>query len=505
MFPGRVLRAAAAAFAIFVSAAASAEEAPPAAALPPAVEHARQMILAGDPVGALELLRALAAERPGDVDILFFRGMAATTAASLSEGHPSAPANDDDRLALYDEAATNYRAILDERPGFAAARLELARVLFERGRCLAEPDDLIEHLLGDDCDAAAYHFRLALAGDLPDAIANAVSRFMAAVRARKRVSGTFSVAVAPDSNINAGTSARRFATRIRNFFTGERLEFEIDERNRATSGLGAVISTSGEYRHPVPFPLHDESATRLRIGGGLYRREYGQSQFDDMTLSAFAGPQLQFPRGLLSVLVKAERRSIADDPVSRGLGFRIEGGLQIGDRMWLNGGVERTEQRYSKAFEYDGPRVDYDVGLSWSATPSVTIGARAGWSRARPQGSPQFRHPYRYNLRSRQGRVGGFGVVDLPPILGVSGFEVGAFHDVSFTRYDAPSPGYFLATDDARRDRFSITRLTAANDQLEMFGFVPTLSLVHERRSTNISAAIDYKRSRAEIAVRRVF
>ena len=499
MFFGRILRAGMAALLIFACAAsaASAEETAPTADTAPEVERARRMIFSGDPMGALEALRALASERPGDTDVLFFRGMAAAAAAVLPDGSPAAPAADADRRALFDEAAASYREILDERPGLAAARLELARVLFARGRCLEEPDDILAHLIGDDCDAAAHHFRLALAGDLPEAIVEAVSQFLAAIRARKRVSGSFSLAVAPDSNLNAATSARSYPSRLRNFFTGEALEFEIDPESRATSGVGLVIAAGGEYRHPIPYPLHEQSATRLRLGGSLYRREYARRQFDDMTLSLHAGPQLLFRRSLASVLVKAERRSYGGDPVSRALGFRVEGGVQIGERLWLSGGVERTEQRYSNAAVYDGPRVVYDIDLSWSATPAITLGARGGWHRTRPRSLDA--RP----LRTRFGHVGGYGVADLPPLLGLRGFEVGVFHTVGFTRYDAP--GYFLITPHARRDRFSVTRLTAANDQLELFGFTPTVSVVHERRNTNIADVFDYRRSRAEIAVRRLF
>ena len=78
------------------------------------------------------------------------------------------------------------RHILESCLGLAGVRLDLARVLFVRGRCTAPPESLLEHLLGDDCDAAAFHFRRALAGGLPDATAGVVSRFLAAVQARRR-------------------------------------------------------------------------------------------------------------------------------------------------------------------------------------------------------------------------------------------------------------------------------------------------------------------------------
>ena len=458
------------------------------------VERAREMIFAGQPGAALDLLRPLAERYPEDTDAHFFRGMAAAATASLPPGRPGAPEDDEARRALRDEAAASYRHILESRPGLAGARLELARVLFQRGRCLAPPDSLLEHLLGDDCDAAAHHFRRALAGGLPEEVAGRVSHLLAIVQARKRVSGWFGLAIAPDSNVNAGTAARTFTSRLRSPLTGESLEFELDEEARETSGIGAVVSASGEYRHPMAFRVAEGSATRLRLGGSLYRREYGGRRFDDVILAAYAGPQLLFPRGRVSLLVEAERRRSAGRTVSRGLGPRLEGGLRIGERLWLGGGVERIERRHRTARPLDGPRLDVDFDLAFSATPAITLGTRGGWQRARAQ---------RPHLSSRTRRIGGFAAAELPPVLGVTGFGVALFHDVLFTDYD--EPGYGLITPEAREDRTSISRLSASNDHIELFGFVPSLSLVHERRDTNIGEVFDYRRSRAEITMRRLF
>ena len=489
-------RALVVALALSPCAPALAQNAPAAPADDPAavVERARAMIFDGRPAAALDLLRPLAERHPEDTDAHFFRGMAAAYTASLPPDRPGAPENDEARRALRDEAVASYRHILESRPGLAGARLELARVLFERGRCLAPPESLLEHLLGDDCDAAAHHFRRALAGGLREEIAAQVSRFLTAVQLRKRVSGQFGLAIAPDSNVNAGTAARTFTSRLRNPFTGESLEFEISEETRETSGIGAVVSASGEYRHPVAFRVAENSATRLRLGGSLYRREYGGRRFDDMILAAYAGPELLFPRGRASLLVEAERRRSAGRTVSRGLGPRLEGGLRIGERLWLGGGIERIERRHRTARSFDGPRTDLDFDLAFSATPAITLGARGGWQRSRTE---------RPASSSRTRRIGGFVAADLPPVLGVTGFGVALFHDVLFTGYDEAD--YFAITPEAREDRTSISRLSASNDHIELFGFVPALTLVHERRETNIGEVFDYRRNRAEITLRRLF
>ncbi len=459
-----------------------------------AVARAETMILSGAPAAALALLRPLAESDPSRTDAWFFRGMAAAAAANLPAGRPGAPADDAARRALRDEAAASYRHILEARPGLAGARLELARVLFERGRCLEEPDDLLAHLLGDDCDAAAHHFRRALAGGLPPQIVAAVSRFLAVVRARKRLSGSFGMSIAPDSNVNAGSSARSFATRLRNFFTGERLVFELDERAHATTGVGVVVSASGEYRRPMRFRLLEDSATRLRFGGGVHRREYAGRRFDDMTLSLHAGPQILLRRGRASLLAKADRRWYGGGPVSRGLGPRLEGGVLVGERLRLGAGVERIERRHRRGRASDGPRSDLDVSLNFAATPAIALGLRGGWRRTRADAP---------GLRSRTRRLGAYVGAALPPVVGVAGFNLGLFHDVLLTRYDAFVA--YLISPDTRRDRTSVSRLTFSNDRLELFGFAPVLSLVHERRDSNIGDVYDYRRSRAELSLRRLF
>ncbi len=467
----------------------------PVSATSSEVERARAMIFS-DPAAALGLLRPLAEGAPDDTDAWFFRGMAASAAAGLPAGGPGAPADDAARRALFDEAAASYRHILERRPGLAGARLELARVLFERGRCLEEPEDLLEHLLGDDCDAAAHHFRRALAGDLPPEIAEAVSRYLALTQARKRVSGSFGLSVAPDSNINAGPSAQRFASRLRNFFTGERLEFDLDERARADSGVGFVVSTSGEYRHPLPFRLLEDSATRLRLGAGLYRREYPGRRFDDMTLSLHAGPQALFPLGRVSLLAKADRRWFGGEIVGHGIGPRLEADARLGEQLWLSASAERIERHHRRnAATLDGPRSDLDLSLNFAATPSVLLGLRGGLQRVRPDGLSQ---------RSRTRRVGGFASIDLPPVFGVSGFSLGLIHDVMFTRYD-DQRHFIISLDKNRRDRTAIRRLIVSNDRLELFGFAPVLSLVQERRESNIDAIFEYRRNRAELSFRRLF
>ena len=152
------------------------------------------------------------------------------------------------------------------------------------------------------------------------------------------------------------------------------------------------------------------------------------------------------------------------------------------------------ERRHRVAKDSDGPRLEFDLGLNYPLTPAVTVGLRGGWQGSRTKSR---------RLRSATRRFGVYGAADLPPVLGVRGFEIGLFHDVLFTRYDELT--YFLITPNVRRDRLSISRATVSNDNLELFDFVPALSVVHERRETNIAEVFDYRRTRGELSFRRLF
>ena len=106
---------------------------------------------------------------------------------------PSAPGIDGEkREALLDEAIAAFHSMLVTRPELIRVRLELGRAFFLKGE-----DSL-----------ARRHFEQVLAGKPPAAVALNVSRFLSIMRARKRWSVRVGAALAPDSNIGAGSDER---------------------------------------------------------------------------------------------------------------------------------------------------------------------------------------------------------------------------------------------------------------------------------------------------------
>ena len=100
-------------------------------------------------------------------------------------------ADEAERHKLHDKAIAAFRMILVNRPDLVRVRLELARVFFLRGR-----DGL-----------ARRHFELVLAGGVPPPVAVNIHTFLNIMRARKRWTGYFGAAIAPDSNLNAASES----------------------------------------------------------------------------------------------------------------------------------------------------------------------------------------------------------------------------------------------------------------------------------------------------------
>ena len=124
------------------------------------------------------------ADQDERVGLLFHIGMTALTEAEQAD-------SDDAREKLYDRAIAAFRMILVNRPELIRVRLELARTFFIRGR-----DGL-----------ARRHFELVLAGGVPPPVAANIHAFLNIMRARKRWTGYFGAAIAPDSNLNAASES----------------------------------------------------------------------------------------------------------------------------------------------------------------------------------------------------------------------------------------------------------------------------------------------------------
>ena len=198
-------------------------------------------------------------------------------------------------------------------------RLELARTFFLKGQ-----DGL-----------ARRHFELVLAGGVPPPVAVNIHAFLNVMQARKRWTGYFGAAFAPDSNLNAASESEIIY--IDTVFG--RLPFQREGEFGAQSGFGVSVWGGGEYQEPLSERL------RLRVGADLAVREYPRSDFDQTFLAAHVGPRwLASPITEISLLATAQRQWLGSIPYVDETGVRLELDRRLTPRLWARGTAAYRER-----------------------------------------------------------------------------------------------------------------------------------------------------------------
>ena len=414
---------------------------------------------------ALAVLRPLVREKTVQANILFLYGLAAIEAAQepgLAGGR---------RETLLNVAIASFRSMLVHRPDLVRVRLELARAFFLKGE-----DSL-----------ATRHFEQVLAGKPPARVALNVNRFLNIMRARKRWSLRLGAALAPDSNIGAGSNQRII------YIHG--LPFRRNQEELTSSGIGISAWVGGEYQ----FPLGDHgtgsgaSSWRLRAGGDISRREYRASEFDRMTVAAHVGPRWLIGRvSEVSLLLSGLHHwtgSGLEEPSHLDIGPRVEAGHRLNRRTTVNARASRHERRYDKRTHLDGPVTDVSLGVGWVPSPTVRIDAGLGWGRERPE-MERERHSRRW--------------VQLGATAALPwGFTVGGSGTLRWTDYEG-NWFPFTTAGQSRSDLTRSLRLFAHNRALTYEGFSPQISVTQEQRASNAQLH-DYERIFGELRFVRLF
>ena len=387
-------------------------------------------------------------------DGLFRAGMAALRAAGGREGGR--------RERLLDEAVAAFRAILVERPGLVRVRLELARAFY-----LKREDGL-----------AREHFERVLAGRPPPAVAANIRRFLEEMRARRRWSAHFGMALASDSNPGAASADDTI-----HIFG---LPFQRAPEDRPKPGLGVAAWGGAEYRHPL------NGRTRLRLGGDLSRVEHGRKAFDSTSLSVHAGPHwLADADTELALLASARRHMAGGESYSRETGLRLQAAHRLSQKLTAQ--VQASWHRRAHADRrnrgLDGPQPEASLGAAWLATPQLRFDALAGWARERTRSE-------RWRNTSRRARLGVSAA--LP-----HGFTLGAGVEWRLTDYEGR---WFLLTPGnvPRKDRTRILSVSLLHRAFTLGGFSPGLTLARETRRSNAQLH-DYRRTRIELRFVRQF
>jgi len=348
----------------------------------------------------------------------------------------------------HDAAIAHFRRILAAEPERERVRLELARAFFLYG----------------DYDNAERNFRFARAGDLPDEVRANIDQYLGAIRRLKHWSYDVAIALADDTNVNGATTAHQVDI--------YGLPFTLSDDARQTSGVGVMVEVGGEWA-----PLLSDTI-KARFGGRVRRLEYGGADFDDMTVSAYAGPSVLFPRWQIDTLVTGFQRWYGNSPYNYGIGGRAAFLYALSQRVQAGFGIGAQSVVYRTAEDYDGPVTSADVQLGYTITPSSVVRLTAGIGEQKSEVAALANTTHWIAVNYYR---------DLP--LGFSAALEPAF---LWTNFNAPLAAFGVT----RSDSTWAIRLDLLNRRLEYRGFAPRLSFIYVNQVSNIEL---YRYSRGQI------
>jgi hypothetical protein len=441
MNTSRRLAYAAAGCAALLSLPVLAQEAPPSqtAAKPVPLDSLIQALLDAHKFDEADhVLDQVAAASPKDPQLPFLRGMVA-----LGRG---------DRKA----AIKAFRRALIDHPEAVRVRLELARAYFLEG----------------DYENATRQFRFARAGNPPPAVIANIDHFLFLIREAKSWSYSFSVAVAPDTNLNAGPAGRDI--------TIYGLPFELSDDARGQSGVGLSLDGSLEY---APRLGKD---TRLRIGLQGSQKLYTQSEFDDTTGVAYVGPRFVRGRWDISLLATGFVRRYGGDPYNGAVGGRIEATYYPSGKTAISGSLAAQRVRYTLDTGRNGGSYSASASVLHTLDAASGMVVKGGVSRQTALVAPLAN-------TSLFAAIGYFR--DLP-----GGFTIYAEPSFSRSTYDAVLPAFGVA----REDDAVTGTLTLLNRHIVLGRFTPKISYSYTHQDSNV-ALYQYRRNRIEIGLTTAF
>jgi tetratricopeptide (TPR) repeat protein len=402
------------------------------------LQAAQLLIANGRLDDARKILDHELAARPDDSQTLFLLG---TVAVAQKD---------------YDTAISLFRRILVREPDAERVRLELARAFYLKG----------------DYDNADSQFRFARAGDIDDAVKTNIDHFLSAINRLREWTVNFSLALAPDTNQNAATSASQVS------IFG--LPFALDPAARSQSGIGMAGDIGGEWS-----PLLDDKL-KARIGGDLSRVEYSGGQFDDMTVSAYGGPQWLFSNWDVSVLAVGFQRWYANQAFISGIGGKLAADYGITSDFLI--GASLGAQNITNDFipEQSGPLWSAQLQGTYVLSPSSLFQVLGGFNRQDARIAPYSYSGLWFGAGYQQ---------DLP-----FGFSAGFQPSYYMTRYDAA----LAAFGKTRTDDTVMLALTLLNRRFDYHGFTPRFSYIFTKQHSNI-ALYSYTRSQVQIGITSLF
>lgn len=358
-------------------------------------------------------------------------------------------------LTHYREAATAFRALLDEKPDAARVRLELAHVLA---------------LMGNE-SGARRELRQVQASGLPEQVARAVGQFDTALRSHKRIGLRLEFALAPDTNINRATEVRTLDTVI--------APLTLSRDARAQSGLGVHLSGDGYWKVPVGAGI--SVVPRVNSLATLY----GKSEYNDVTVTILVGLEVQRQHDRFSPSIGHGWRWYGKRSYMHTDVATLDWIHVLSQTAQLNGSVSAATTDYQLNDLQDGALYSVSVGLerALSARSGVSVTLNAARQTARDPG---------YATASGSVRLHGWREAGHTTL----------FASAVFQRTEGDAALALFGK--RRREWFASARAGATLRTLTVHGFAPYMRIGYERNASSV-ALYDYRRFTSEFGITSAF
>jgi len=356
----------------------------------------------------------------------------------------------------YVSAIKRFHRILISEPKAVRVRLELGRTYFESG----------------DYYDAERQFRFAAAGRLPPNVLANVDRFLTAIRSLKTFSYSFSMAVAPDSNLNAGPAT--------DSVTLYGIPFQLSPNARANSGVGLAMDSSAEWAPRVA------KHVKIRAGGVLHRSQYQQTAFDDMMLLAYVGPRLTLKRWDADLTGTLARRWYGDRVYSKSVGIGADATYFVSTRMGVTAGMNFGRIDYPTIKDQSGTVKSFSLNVFYTPTAASIVGLTAAVGEVDAHIAP-------FSNRSRV-----TGVSYIRELKGGITFAIAP--SITHIAYEAP----LAAFGKTRVDDQDTAQITLLDRRIDLDGFTPRVMYTFIHNASTIPL-YRFNRSRFEFGLTRAF
>ena len=363
-----------------------------------------------------------------------------------------------------DEAIRIYRKILDDQPDLAKIRYELA----------------ICYMLKHQWYRADYHLRLAMAGkDIPDEVKQRMMYLRYVARQNKRWNLWFNFGAAPDNNVNQASGGEEY---IQNEW-GE--FYRVLPKPEKAIGYNFLLGGNYEFKLSENWRWKNE--------GNIYTNIYNKHKFDDLYLSGATGPRYIWEKGDVWLAGIIGRRWYGWDRYNWSYGGKIDTHYDWSRKISSGLSLRFMNNIYDEYGEYmNGQTYSVMPHVSYSFDASKYIILFGGVDRDTAK-SDMYAN-WRYNIGT------GFGA-EIP-----WGFGVYFEPSFSWTNYDGPRwavKDYHFAQI-KEHDFMQRYAVSLSNNKIDIWGFVPTVTVSYTRRDSNIHER-EYEKWTTEFTMRQRF